>query len=128
MPRLYDGADLYLNASRIDNFPGSILEAFASGTPVVTTDAGGIPHLVAHGRTGMLAPVGDDAALADAALRLLDDPELAAGIAERARAEAVGRYGWAAVRDRWAALYRTLAGREAAEPAPPPVPPVAVPG
>ena len=115
MPALYEEAELYLNASLIDNFPGSILEAFAAGTPVVTTDAGGIPHLVDHGRTGMMVPAGDDRALADAALRLLDEPALAASVAASARAEARDRYGWAAVRDRWAGLYRALARGEAVE-------------
>jgi glycosyltransferase involved in cell wall biosynthesis len=128
MPELYDAADLYLNASRIDNFPGSILEAFAAGTPVVTTRAGGIPHLVEHGRTGMMVPVDDPAALADAALALLDRPERAAALAARARAEAVGHYGWEGVRDRWAALYRTLAGVGVREPAAPPTPSAAVAG
>src|SRR5882672_2970402 len=48
MPSLLDAADVYLNAPNIDNMPGSILEAFASGLPVVTTDAGGIPDIVQH--------------------------------------------------------------------------------
>src|SRR5690606_39063486 len=64
MARLYDRADIYLNASDIDNMPGSILEAYASGLPVVTTDAGGIPYIVDHERTGLMVPRGDAAALA----------------------------------------------------------------
>jgi glycosyltransferase involved in cell wall biosynthesis len=109
MHRLYDEADVYLNASDIDNAPGSILEAFASGVPVVTTDAGGIPFLVAHGRTGMMVERGDDAALAAAAFRLLEEPALAAEIAARAGDECRARYHWAAVRDQWLGLYRALA-------------------
>ena len=42
----YDAADIYLNGSEIDNQPLSLLEAFACGLPVVTTDAGGIPDIV----------------------------------------------------------------------------------
>jgi glycosyltransferase involved in cell wall biosynthesis len=105
MPSLYDAADVYLNASSIDNMPLSILEAFATGVPVVTTDAGGIPYIVRHEENGLLVPCDDDAALAAAALRLLDDSELAASLSARARAECVAKYTWSAVRHEWEACY-----------------------
>jgi glycosyltransferase involved in cell wall biosynthesis len=111
MNALYDEADVYLNASEIDNAPASILEAFASGVPVVTTNAGGIPYLVEHERTGMMVERGDHAGLAAAALRLLDEPALAAALIARAGEECRARYHWAAVRDQWLDLYRSLAGR-----------------
>ena len=106
MPMLYDAADVYLNASSIDNMPLSILEAFATGVPVVTTDAGGIPYIVRHEENGLLVPCDDDEALATAALRLLDDPGLAASLASHARAECLAKYTWTAVREGWEASYR----------------------
>lgn len=105
MGRLYDDADLFLNGSDIDNMPLSILDAFAAGTPVVTTDAGGIPYLVKDGRTGIVVRRGDDAALAEGALRLLQDAELAARIGDSARAECISRYTWRAVCTQWLDLY-----------------------
>jgi glycosyltransferase involved in cell wall biosynthesis len=75
--RLYDRADIFINASRLDNMPVSILEAFASGTPVVSTAPEGMRYLVDHERTGLLAEVGDWQALARGVIRLLRDPELA---------------------------------------------------
>ena len=54
MGRWYDEADVYLNASDIDNMPNSIIEAFACGLPVVTSRAGGIPYVVEHERNGLL--------------------------------------------------------------------------
>lgn len=111
MPALYDEADIYLNGSEVDNMPLSILEAFASGLPVVTTDAGGIPHVVTNGETGLLVRRGDHEALAGSALRLLEDNDLAAKIANRAREEC-GRYTWAAVRGEWLAVYQELAQEE----------------
>ncbi len=60
----YDRADIFVNASRLDNMPVSILEAFASGTPVVTTAPDGIRYLVEHDRTGLLYNTGDWCALA----------------------------------------------------------------
>jgi glycosyltransferase involved in cell wall biosynthesis len=52
--RQYSASDIYLNASKIDNQPLSILEAFACGLPVVTTDAGGIPDIVTDEATGFV--------------------------------------------------------------------------
>lgn len=102
---LYADADLVLNPSTADNMPISILEALASGVPVVTTSAGGIPDLVQDGSTALIVPVGDAEAMAAAALRLLADPALAwrlraAGVREAAR------YAWPQVRALWQEAYR----------------------
>jgi L-malate glycosyltransferase len=85
MPALYDAADIYLQAPDLDNTPASLLECFASGLPVVTSDAGGIPFLIRHEQEGLLVPRGDDRALANGALRLLDDPGFARRLASQAR-------------------------------------------
>jgi glycosyltransferase involved in cell wall biosynthesis len=106
MGTLYDRADIYLNSPSIDNMPGSIIEAFAAGIPVVTTSAGGIPYIVRHGETGLMVAIDDSPAMAAAALRLLREPGLAGQIAEAARAECLERYVWPAVEAQWLALYR----------------------
>lgn len=105
MASLYDQADVYLNAPNIDNMPNSVVEAFAAGLPVVTTRAGGIPYIVEDGRTGVLVDCDDHAALATGALRLLGDPDLAAGIADRARADVLSKYTWSAVHREWRRVY-----------------------
>ena len=75
-------ADIFALASTIDAqgatdvFPTVILEAMASGRPVVSTRLAGIPELVVDGQTGMLVPPGDSAALTQALERFLRDPEL----------------------------------------------------
>lgn len=109
MAELYDAADVYANASNIDNMPLSIIEAFSAGLPVVTTAAGGIPYIVGHERTGLLVPCGDEGALARGIERLVREPALAQRMAEAARTECVARYGWLAVRERWRACYAELA-------------------
>lgn len=106
MAPMYDEADVYLNASNIDNMPLSILDAFAAALPVVSTKAGGIPYMVRDGETGLLVECDDDAALAAAALRLLDERGLALRLTRAAHAEVTGRWAWSAVRDDWARLYR----------------------
>jgi len=109
MAGLHDQADVFVNSSVVDNQPVSVLEAFAAGLPVVSTDTGGIAAMVRDGETGLLVPPGDPAALAKAVTGLLDDPDRARLLARRARRE-VEQYTWAAVREAWAAVY---AGRPA---------------
>lgn len=103
----YSASDVFLNASRVDNQPLSIIEAFACGLLVVTTDAGGIPYMVTDGETGFVVRVDDYEALANRALDLLtrQDPAI---MAQRARAECV-KYTWEVVGPQWVRLYRDLA-------------------
>jgi L-malate glycosyltransferase len=108
MPALYDAADVYLTSPDLDCMPGSLLECFASGLPVVATRAGGIPYIMTHEETGLLVSCNDHEALAAAALRLLRDPELVTRLTANAYRE-VARYGWPHVRDGWLRIYGELA-------------------
>jgi glycosyltransferase involved in cell wall biosynthesis len=113
---VYDAADIYLNGSEIDNQPLSLLEAFACGLPIVTTDAGGISFMVTDGKTGMVVPRGDYQQMADRALRLLNDSALTKTIVEQGRQEC-RKYAWESVRDQWLNTYEKLGNRVAiAEP------------
>jgi glycosyltransferase involved in cell wall biosynthesis len=108
MHEFYDAHDIYLNGSDIDNMPGSLIEAFASGLPVVTTDAGGIPYIVTDEETGLMVRRGDHQGMAAAAVRLLEDARLATHLAEQAH-RACLQYSWTAVREEWLKLYHDLA-------------------
>jgi glycosyltransferase involved in cell wall biosynthesis len=108
MPALYQAADVYLNAPDIDNMPASILEAFASGLPVVTTDAGGIPYIVRHEETGWMVPRGDHAGMAAGALRLLADSSLAERLITNALEECRRKYTPQAVVGEWRRVYAEL--------------------
>ena len=77
MAALYDAHDVYVNPTDADNMPISVLECLAAGVPVVSTNVGGIPDLLAHGEDGPSGAATDPDALAAAALSLLDDPALA---------------------------------------------------
>jgi glycosyltransferase involved in cell wall biosynthesis len=59
MADLYRCADVLLNPALVDNMPNSLLEAMASGVPIVSTRVGGVPHLVEDGRTALLVPPHD---------------------------------------------------------------------
>jgi len=109
--RYYDRADIFINASCLDNMPVSILEAFASGIPVVTTEPEGMRYLVENGRTGLLSQTGDADALARNVVQLLDDPELACRLATNAY-EQSKTYDWRIVREQWLDVYRSMLGGE----------------
>ena len=109
MARLYADADLLLNPALADNMPVSILEAWASGVPVVSTDVGGIPFLAENERTALLVSPRSPDAMARAALRVLRDGELAARLRGNALT-AVQAYGWPCVRDSLFAIYRRALG------------------
>jgi len=105
--QFYNKADILINASRADNMPVSILEAFASGLPVVTTDAGGIPYIVQHEYTGLLSKTDDWQQLAANVIRLLQNPALAERLTENAYKQSLA-YRWDAVREQWLSTYREL--------------------
>ena len=109
MPRLYAHADCVLNSSTVDNMPISLLEAFASGLPVVSTNAGGIPDMLEHGVCGLLVEVGDADAMAQAACRVLEDRALALRLAQAGLVEAQ-KYAWSRVGTLWLDAYRRAAG------------------
>lgn len=99
MGAIYRSADVMINPSLADNMPISILEALASGVPVVSTNVGGIPYLVEHEKTALLVPPRDPKAMADAVLLLLQDPVKAIQF-RLAGGESVQCYAWPHVRDR----------------------------
>ena len=112
MPELYQQADIFVNASNVDNMPVSILEAFASGLAVVTTDAGGIPYIVTNERNGLTVSVGDWTRLARKVLALLEHQELAQRVISTAREDSE-KYQWEAVRGEWLRAYRETVSRSA---------------
>lgn len=99
-------SDIVVNPSLADNMPNSILEALATGTPVVSTDVGGVRHLVAHERTALLVPPANPDAMAAAIVRLVRDDVLAARLRAEGLAD-VEQYTWPNVRERLYALYRS---------------------
>jgi glycosyltransferase involved in cell wall biosynthesis len=109
MASLYRSADAVLNPARVDNMPNSVLEALASGVPVVSTNVGGVPYIVEHGRTALLVDAGDSEAMAKALGEVLAQPPLTARLREAGLAD-VRRYGWDRVRTDLLSLYeRSLA-------------------
>ena len=111
MGALYDAADVYLNSPDIDNMPGSIIEAYAAGVPVVTTDAGGIPYIVRHEETGLLVEQNAPPEIAAAVARLVSDAALRERMVETARRRARERFTRAASARAFSELFAEQIGR-----------------
>ncbi len=87
---LFAAADAALLSSSWENFPHTVVESLAAGTPVVATDVGGVGEVVRDGENGLLVPAGDVEALAAAVSRLAGDPELAARLRAAAAPSVAG--------------------------------------
>lgn len=105
--------DIYVHTNRVDNMPVSVLEAAAAGLPVVATRVGGIPDLLTDGETALLVPDDDAEALANAILRLHEDPELASRLSVKGR-ELAEKSSWPSVRNKWRVVFEKALGDEGA--------------
>lgn len=101
--------DAFVLSSRREGRPTSIMEALASGLPVVASRVGSIPDLVADGHTGLLFEPGDVAGLARAIGAIADDPSLRRRLGEEARRFALTELSAARMAERYAAFYRGVA-------------------
>ena len=113
-PNLHGLFDVSVLCSTTEAFPNSVLEAMAAARPVVATDVGGTPDAVHEGTTGLLVRPSDPSRLADAILRLYQEPALRAKLGNAARAAARAGYSADAVIGQVEALYTRLAGRAVA--------------
>ena len=106
--------DLFLLPSNEESFGLAALEAMACGVPVIASNAGGLPELVAHGEGGFTFPVGDTAAMAQQAIALLSDGaelERQRGLARR---RALDHFSTGPVVDAYEGVYRRLLAPAAA--------------
>jgi N-acetyl-alpha-D-glucosaminyl L-malate synthase BshA len=108
---LFAHADLFLLPSEQESFGLAALESLASGVPVVASEVGGVPEVVTHGETGWLVPPRDPAAMAAAALALLEDSTRRAAMGRAARASALARFQPGPIVSRVEEIYREVVVR-----------------
>lgn len=111
VPALLADADLFAFPSLTEAFPNGLLEGMAAGLPIVASNAPGINELIQHGRSGLLVPPGDPAALAEGLLRMAADQRTAAAVGAAARDEVRLRYAFDRMVLAFEDLYDGLAGR-----------------
>ncbi len=109
--KLLAASDIFLNTSRVDNAPVSLVEAFASENCVVTTNPGGIPDLVKHNENGLVVEVGDEVGLADSIIKLIREPEWACGLARLGR-ERVESHSLPQVVAMWERIFENVVRNE----------------
>lgn len=106
--QLLPGADVFILSSKREGFPMSILEAMASGLPVIATKVGGIPEVIQDGKNGILVPSQDPASLANAICRVLDDSKYAKDLGQEARLTIEKNYSLKTITDAYTELYLSL--------------------
>lgn len=102
---------IFLSASHEEGFSNSILEAMATGLPVVATSVGGTAEQIEHGQTGLLVPHGDSQALSEALRTLLADEALASQLGSAARCRAVDHFSVERMVGEMAGLYEELVAK-----------------
>ncbi len=113
VPELMNAADAYVMSSAWEGMPNVLLEAHATGLPVVATDVGGNREVVLHEKTGVLAPPKNPEALAQAMLRLMALPqEDRRRMGEAARQHIEANFSLDRVVDQWEVLYKELLTRK----------------
>jgi len=110
----YQAADIYMHSAKAETFSLTTLEAMACGIPVVASDVGGIPELVADGESGLLVPTGNVQAMAEALVRLLDDPSLRLAMGHMGAEIARTRFGFERQIDSYLQWYREIIKAEKA--------------
>src|SRR5262249_41693432 len=101
-------ADVFVQPSRSEGLPLAILEAMATGVPIVATRVGGVAEAVIDGETGLLVPPGEPAALARALGMILDSADRGARLAREGRARAEKEFSVQAMARRYSDLYAAL--------------------
>ncbi len=104
------GSDAFLLSSLSEGISNAALEAMACGLPVVTTDAGGMEEAVTDGREGLVIPVAEPAAMAEALERMASDPSIRARMGASARAKVVEQFDLRSQIGKFVTLFEGVAG------------------
>jgi glycosyltransferase involved in cell wall biosynthesis len=105
---VYHHADVYINSSLMEAFTLPILEAMASGVPVIASKVGGTPEIIKHQETGLLFESDDAQSLADGIIRLLEDEGLSQHLRMKAIQEIKGKFSWDSLTEELTLQYQSL--------------------
>lgn len=113
VPDLLRMMDVFVLPSLAEGVSNTVLEAMATGLPVVATRTGGNPELVSVDSTGQLVPVADDRALADTLLELIDQPRKLLAMGQAARERILKQFNWRQTVEEYLAVYDDVLGNTA---------------
>ena len=109
LPALYQTATLYALSSNYEGLPGVLLEASAASLPIVSTANNGSRDLITDAETGILTPIGDEAAMANAILALINEPERRRKLGNAAREHVFYAFDETRLLTRWVDMWRDVA-------------------
>jgi glycosyltransferase involved in cell wall biosynthesis len=109
-PGVYQHGDIFVSPTYSEGFSNTILEAMASGLPVISTATIGVVDCIEQGRNGLLVPIKSVAPLAEAMLRMLSNAALRKSMAQQAFNDVQEKYSWPVVAELIASHYKKLAG------------------
>lgn len=92
--------DIFINTTNFDNMPVSVIEAMALGLPVVSTNVGGIPHLITDGVDGILVNPDDEIEMVNAIKQIIENTENSVEITKNARNK-VEQFDWEVIKENW---------------------------
>jgi glycosyltransferase involved in cell wall biosynthesis len=107
LPEYYLDADLFVLPSLAEGMPNVVLEAMSSGLPIVATRVAGSEELVHEGKNGILVAPKDVDSLAQAVIRLINEPDLRERMGKRSK-KLVHQYSWASVAEQYIELYQKI--------------------
>ncbi len=105
--QLAENYGVFINTTNIDNMPVSVIEAMALGLPIVSTNAGGLPYLIENGVDGLLTPINDENAMAEAIVKLLENQNKAEELSKSAR-EKAKKFDGDMVKKQWTKLLENV--------------------
>ena len=108
----FQAADLFLHAAYADNFPTTILEAFACGTPVIATKVGGIPEQIEDGVNGFLVPMNDSNQMAVRILNIFENDELRLSLGDNAAKIASLKYDKKTMAENYLSWYQEIIDKQ----------------
>jgi glycosyltransferase involved in cell wall biosynthesis len=112
VPDILNALDTFVLSSDTEGLPLVVLEAMATGLPVISTRVGGVPNVLEEGQTGFLVPAGDEQALRDRAAQLRADPGATRAVGQRARTAAVDRFSAERMQRDYLELYARVLGND----------------
>jgi len=112
IPEVYSFTDVAILSSWSEGIPQCLLQAMASGVPVVATEVGGVPEIVKNEKTGLLVAPGDYKGLAEGIIRIVKDNDFAAGLVENAKELVQREYSLGRMLDKIEDIYKKLLERK----------------
>jgi glycosyltransferase involved in cell wall biosynthesis len=114
IPVLLNQADIFLNTTNFDNTPVSVIEAMASGLCIVSTNVGGLPHLLENGKDSLLVPPENPDLMAKAVEKFINNPNFVQKVSNHARRKVEG-IAWERILSKWEDLYCQIINKYNAE-------------